>query len=132
AVAGGAGEGAGGTRAWGRGAAGGLWRGGRVGGGGPPLLPRAPSRRLAPKGRLLPLVPDGVYPVPLPMALKFTLTVPALKMSGPMALLFPETMVLAMVMVPVPLTRPMPPPPCPEAVLLAVLPVMVLSWTSTV
>ena len=36
---------------------------------GPPLLARGPRRRLAPKGRLLPLEADIVKPVALPMAL---------------------------------------------------------------
>ena len=70
---------------------------------GPPLSARGPSFRSVPGAMLFPLVPDGVNPVSLPMALKLTLTVvpvAAVRMSGPLALVFPATMELATVTVP--------------------------------
>src|SRR5262245_26452450 len=97
----------------------------------PPLVARAPSWRLFPNARLLPLVPDRVNPVLLPTALKFTLTVlpvAPVRMSGPLALVFPETIEFSTVTTPpaVVVVRAMPPPPWPAAFPLAVFPTMVL------
>src|SRR5262245_19696131 len=97
---------------------------------GPPLSASGPSRRLAPKARLLPLVAESENPVLLPTALKLTFTVDPLapvRMSGPLTLLFPDTIELTIVTVPAVVdVRAMPPPPVPEPVALAVLPAIVL------
>src|SRR5690242_13952976 len=97
---------------------------------GPPLSPGAPSFRSAPTGRLLPLAAEGVNPVVLPIALKFTLTEAALRTSGPTALVLPDTTELATVTDPVPLPiTAIPPPPDPDTVPAAVFPVTVLLTT---
>src|SRR5947207_3804353 len=98
---------------------------------GPPLSPSDPSSRFAPTVRLLPLLPERVNPVVLPTALKFTLTVAVLWMSGPLVLVLPDTTELATVTVPVAVfSTAIPPPPDPDIVPAAVFPVIVLLVTT--
>src|SRR5262245_6375869 len=100
---------------------------------GPPLLASAPSCGSTPNARLLPLVPDRVNPVLLPMALKFAFTVVPVtdRMSGPLALMFPETTELTTVIEPgVVLIRATPPPPVLAAEALDVLLTTVLPCTT--
>src|SRR3954469_12439347 len=69
---------------------------------GPPLFERDPSRRLAPNGRLLPLVGEKLKPLGLPTALKLTLVVVCASalMSGELGLLLPEMTEFVTVMEP--------------------------------
>src|SRR3954470_21281914 len=101
---------------------------------GPPLLASAFRCRLAPKETLL--APVRTNPVALPTALKLTLQVVAelaRKISGPLALVLPETTELETIiaLLATVLKRASPPPPVPPAVPDAVLPKTVLFSTKS-
>src|SRR5262245_40869682 len=87
---------------------------------GPPLYANdGSSIRIEGISRLL--APVSTNPELEPMALKFTLTVPRLEMSGAEPATLPETIVLSTEIMPVPAPPAMPPPLPPAALAVIVL-----------